>query len=276
MAKTALLAGWGDMPRLWAERAQAQGEDFIVIKIAEEITAQFSDLDCKEHTVNLTDFKLLLELLKKEGITRLILLGKIHKDKLFKDFEADLKLKMILASLPNFNDDTILKALVDQFIELGIDVLPQHYLLEDLLPARGILAGKASAELKKDLAYGFQTAYNLGRFDIGQTALVKDGAVLALEAVEGTDEAIKRAAKYGGPGFIMAKCSKKEQDFRFDIPTVGLNTLELLLENQAAGLVIEAEKTFMLDQEEFCRRAEKEGLVVAAASFEKGEMILSC
>ncbi|RQD69531.1 MAG: LpxI family protein [Halanaerobium sp. MSAO_Bac5] len=276
MAKIALLAGWGDIPRLWAERAEAQGKDFMVIKIAEEITADFSDLDCKEQTINLADFNLLLELLKKDEVKKLILLGKIHKEQLFKNFEADLKLKMLLASLPNFNDDTILKALVDQFEELGIEVLPQHYLLEELLAKRGILAGNPSAELKKELAYAFKTAYNLGRFDIGQTALVKDRAVMALEAVEGTDEAIKRAAKYGGPGFVMGKCSKKEQDFRFDIPTVGLNTLELLLEHQAAGLVIEAEKTFMLDQAEFCRRAEKEGLVVAAASFVKGELILNC
>jgi hypothetical protein len=274
MTKKALIAGWGDLPRLWAEKAQAAGENFIVIKIAEEITAEFSDLDCAEYTVNLTRLEEILQLLEKEKIEEAIWLGKIRKTHLFADFNPDQKLKQLLAQLPDLNDDTILRALALEFINSGVKILPQTYLLEDQLAEAGVLAGQVEADLKKDLIFAFETAFNLGRFDIGQTALIKDGAVMALEAIEGTDEAIKRAAKFGGPGVVMAKCSKKSQDLRFDLPTVGLKTLDNLIAAEAAALIIEAEKTFVLNKEEFCRRAAASGIVIAAAEYKEGELIL--
>ena len=274
MAKKALIAGWGDLPRIWAEKAQAAEEEFIVIKIAEEITAEFSDLDCEEFTVDLSQLGEMLQILDSEKIEEAVWLGKIEKSHLFNDFAPDQKLKQLLEQLPDLNDDTILRALALEFINSGINILPQTYLLEDQLAAAGVLTGEIRPELKRDLIFAFETAYNLGRFDIGQTALVKDGAVMALEAIEGTDQAVKRAAKYGGPGVVMAKCSKKDQDIRFDIPTVGLKTLENLIENEAAALIIEADKTFILNKEEFCRRAAAAGIVIAAAEYKKGELIL--
>ena len=274
MSKKALIAGWGELPRIWAEEAQAAGEDFIILKIAEEITADFSNLPVEEYTVNLSQLGEMLQLLKAKEVEEAIWLGKIQKAHLFNDFNPDQKLKQLLTQLSDLNDDTILMALALEFINSGINILPQTYLLEDQLAEAGVLAGEIKDELKRDLIYAFETAYNLGRFDIGQTALVKDGAVMALEAIEGTDESIKRAAKYGGAGVVMAKCSKKEQDIRFDVPTVGLETLANLIENEAAALVIEAENTFILNKEEFCRRAAAEGIVVAAVEYKEGELIL--
>lgn len=276
MTKKALIAGWGDLPRLWAEKALAADEDFIILKIAEEITADFSDLDVEEYTVNLSQLAQILAILTENEIESVIWLGKIQKAHLFADFKPDQKLKNLLEQLPNLNDDTILMALALEIINLGINILPQTYLLEDQLPEAGILAGELDDELKSDLNFAFETAINLGRFDIGQTALVKSGAVMALEAIEGTDQAIKRAAKYGGPGIVMAKCSKKDQDLRFDIPTVGLKTLAKLIEAEAAALIVEADKTFILNKEEFCQKAAAAGIVVAAAEFKKGELILPC
>ncbi len=274
MSKKALIAGWGELPRIWAERAEAQAEDFIVIKIAEEITAEFTDLNCTQYTVNLNRLGKMLKILSEENIEAAIWLGKIQKAHLFNNFEPDQKLKKLLSKLPDLNDDTILRALAREFVNAGVEILPQTYLLSDQLAEPGILTGKLTAELKKDLIFAFETAYNLGRFDIGQTALVKDGAVMALEAIEGTDQAIKRAAKFGGPGIIMGKCSKKDQDLRFDLPAVGLKTLDNLIEAEAAALIIEAGKTFILNKEEFCRRAAAEKIVVAAAEYKKGELIL--
>jgi DUF1009 family protein len=274
MTKKVLIAGWGDLPRIWAEKAEAQGEDFIVIKIAEEITAEFSDLNCNQYTVNLSQLGEILQIIEKEEVEEAIWLGKIQKAHLFADFKPDQKLQQLLEQLPDLNDDTILMALALEFINSGVMILPQTYLLEDQLAEAGVLAGEIKTELKRDLIFVFETAYNLGRFDIGQTALVKDGAVMALEAIEGTDQAIKRAAKYGGPGVVMAKCSKKDQDIRFDVPTVGLETLNNLIEAEAKALIIEAEKTFILNKEEFCRRAAAEGILIAAAEYKEGELIL--
>jgi DUF1009 family protein len=249
-------------------------EDFIVIKIAEEITAEFSDLGCEVYTVNLSQLGEILQIIEKEEVEEAIWLGKIQKAHLFADFKPDQKLQQLLEQLPDLNDDTILMALALEFINSGVMILPQTYLLEDQLAEAGVLAGEIKTELKRDLIFAFETAYNLGRFDIGQTALVKDGAVMALEAIEGTDQAIKRAAKYGGPGVVMAKCSKKDQDIRFDVPTVGLETLNNLIEAEAKALIIEAEKTFILNKEEFCRRAAAEGILIAAAEYKEGELIL--
>jgi len=276
MTKKALIAGWGDLPRLWAERAQAAGEDFIILKIAEEITADFSDLAVEEYTVNLSQFAEILKIIESNNIEEVIWLGKIQKVHLFNNFNPDQVLAQILAELPDYSDDTILLALAEEFIKRGITLLPQTYLLEDHLAPAGLLAGNPDQQLKKDLEFAFTTAYNLGRFDIGQTALVKEGAVMALEAIEGTDQAIKRAARYGGPGVVMAKCSKKEQDIRFDLPTVGLKTLDNLIEAEAKALIIEANKTFILNKEKFCQKAAANGLVVAAAEFNEGELILPC
>ena len=276
MSKKALIAGWGDLPRIWAEKALAADEDFIILKIAEEITADFSDLAVEEYTVNLTRFAELIEILAENEVEEIIWLGKVQKAHLFNNFNPDQRLAEILAELPDYNDDTILLALAEEFSRQGIKLLPQTYLLEEYLAAPGLLTGEPDSELKREMEFAFKTAYNLGRFDIGQTALVKDGAVMALEAIEGTDEAIRRAAEYGGSGVVMAKCSKKEQDLRFDMSTVGLKTLANLIEAQAAALIIEAEKTFILNREEFCQKAAAAGIVVAAAEFDKGELILPC
>lgn len=276
MTKKALIAGWGDLPYLWAKRAVAADEDFIIIKIAEEITSDFSELDVEEYTVNLTQFSKIIKIVEENKIEEILWLGKIQKAHLFDNFRPDQFLEKILAELPNFNDDTILFALAKEFLKRGMDLLPQSYLLEDHLAQAGLLAGTPNAKTKKDMRFAFETAYNLGRFDIGQTALIKDGAVMALEAIEGTDEAIKRAAKYGGPDLVMGKCSKKEQDFRFDIPTVGLKTLNNLIEAQAKALIIEANKTFILNREEFCQKAAANNIIVAAAEFNEGELNLPC
>ncbi|SFL18493.1 LpxI family protein [Halanaerobium salsuginis] len=273
MSKKALLAGWGNLPLLWAEKAKMAQEDFIIISIAEEITANFSEFACQEYTINLSEFNKLIELLKAEQVSDLIMLGKIQKAHLFAGFEPDIRLKKLLAGLPNFNDDTIMLALVKEFTRSGINVLPQDYLLQDQLAKTGVLAGKLTEQLKTELSFAFTTAYNLGQLDIGQTALTKNGAVLALEAIEGTDQAIKRAAEFGGPGIVMAKCSKKEQDLRFDLPTVGLQTLDNLISSQAAALIIESGKTFILNQAEFLQRAAANNLVVVAAGHNKGELI---
>ncbi|ODS50587.1 MAG: hypothetical protein A8274_447 [Halanaerobium sp. 4-GBenrich] len=276
MTKKALIAGWGDLPDLWAARAQAVGEDFIILKIAEEITADFSELSVEEYTVNLTQFAEIIKIIEENKIEEIIWLGKVQKAHLFDNFNPDQVLQQILAELPDYNDDTILLALAEEFIKRDIKLLPQTYLLEDHLAEAGILAGEPDSQIKKEMKFAFEVAYNLGRFDIGQTALVKEGAVMALEAIEGTDAAIKRAAKYGGPGVVMAKCSKKEQDIRFDLPTVGLKTLDNLIEAQAKALIIEANKTFILNKEEFCQKAAANDLIVAAAEFNKGELILPC
>lgn len=273
MSKKALLAGWGNLPLLWAEKAKMAQEDFIIISIAEEITANFSEFACQEYTINLSEFNKLIELLKAEQVSDLIMLGKIQKAHLFAGFEPDIRLKKLLAGLPNFNDDTIMLALVKEFTRSGINVLPQDYLLQDQLAKTGVLAGKLTEQLKTELSFAFTTAYNLGQLDIGQTALTKNGAVLALEAIEGTDQAIKRAAEFAGPGIVMAKCSKKEQDLRFDLPTVGLQTLDNLISSQAAALIIESGKTFILNQAEFLQRAAANNLVVVAAGHNKGELI---
>jgi len=276
MEKIALIAGWGKLPAVWAERAVEAGLDITVFTLAEEETVSFADLSLETVNINIGRVDELIGLIHNNNIKKILMIGKVRKSHLFSGISLDDRMKLVLSQLEDYNDDTIMRAVVEEFIKEGLDVLPQSYLLEDMLPEAGLItSSRPDLRVSADMEYGLNMAHNLGSLDIGQTVLVKDKAVMAVEAIEGTDEAIKRAAKFGGRGIVMAKASKPQQDIRFDIPTVGLKTLDLLLDIGADGLIIEAGKTFLLDKEEFCRKAEKGGLNVVAASFtEEGELII--
>ncbi len=267
MKRIGLIAGWGDLPLIWAKQAKKKGIEIYVFKLAEEKTASFTELAEQVYQVNIGQLDHLIELILSHHIEETVMLGKVRKEHLFANLELDRRMQKVLAALPLLNDDSILLGIVDELAAAGIEVLPQSIFLDRLLPERGLIVGEITPQLQEDMAYAFRLAREMGRLDIGQTVLVKDRAALAVEAIEGTDAAIKRAGKYGGRGLVMAKVSKVKQDLRFDIPTVGLKTLDSLLAVGAKGLIIEAERTFLLKRDKFIERADAGGLTVIAASF---------
>ncbi|MFW6278968.1 MAG: LpxI family protein [Bacillota bacterium] len=265
MSKIGLIAGQGALPCMWARRAQKKGHQVYAFPVIEEKTRPLTKYTAETKNINLGALEKLLQDLAEKDIKKIIMLGKVEKSRLFANFQPDMRMKSLLGSLPNLSDDLILKSLLDHFAKQGFEILKQTMFMEDLIPQPGILTEKMPApELKEEMDFGLEMAQKIGDLGIGQTVVVKQKAVLAVEAIEGTDSAVMRGGKLGGEDCVVAKVSRSDQDFRFDTPTVGLETLKMLEKVKASGLVLEAGKTFIVDYGEFIKQADQAGLVVAA------------
>ena len=172
----------------------------------------------------------------------------------------------VLAMTKNHSDDTLLGGIAKFLNEKGIELLDSTtYLSEDMLPPEGVLTKRKPNEKEiKDIEYGVFLAKEMGRLDIGQTVVVKNQAILAVEAIEGTDEAIRRGGKLGNGDAIVVKVTKPNQDMRFDVPAVGLTTIDVMIETGAKILVFEAKKTIVLDRAELVKRANENKICLMA------------
>jgi DUF1009 family protein len=211
----------------------------------------------------------MLEALRASGVREAVLAGRMPKALLYQD-EARLRLDEraveVLQGLADRSDDSILGALADLLLGEGIRLIAQAELVPELLPGPGVLGAVApSDDQRADVAFGWPIARAIAGLDVGQTVVVKDCAVLAVEAVEGTDAAIRRAGEVASGGCVV-KVAKPRQDPRFDVPTVGLGTLEVLSESGASLLAFEAERTLVLDRADLTARADAAGIVVWAVS----------
>ncbi|MCK8816356.1 UDP-2,3-diacylglucosamine diphosphatase LpxI [Natroniella sulfidigena] len=266
MAKLGLIAGNGNLPVLFAQAATAQGIDLVTITVTPEAASdELNKIVDQSYQISVGQLKEIITTLQDEEVEEVVMLGKVTKELLFQGIELDQEFKMLLAQLEEKNDDAIMLAIVDRLAEAGIKVSDQTKFIEELFPQPGVLTDiEPESQILDDMKLGFKQAKEIGRLDIGQTVVVKDGAVMAVEAIEGTDQAILRGGKLGQGEVVVAKVSKPKQDQRFDIPTVGLETLENLIKVDAAGLVIEAGETFIVNQEEFIKRAEENEIPIVA------------
>ncbi|MFI5359586.1 MAG: LpxI family protein [Halanaerobiales bacterium] len=265
MERIGLLAGEGDLPFIWARTARKNGREVFAYKLVNNVNPLLEESADQVRSINIGMLDDLISSLKADGIEELVMIGGIDKTMLFQGIALDVRFKALLAGLKDLNNDSILSAIVNEFEREGIRVLPQSLYLEDLLAGHGILNSlQPDEQLLSDLKYAFKMAREIGRLDIGQTVVVQNRTVLAVETIEGTDEAIKRGGKLSGPGVVVAKVAKPGQDFRFDLPVIGEGTLNTLIAVKARGLVIEADSTFIIDKESFLKRAEENGIAVAA------------
>lgn len=253
--KVGLIAGRGRLPFDVLAEIGAMGARSVVIGLQGECNPEIRGLaDCYRE-LPAGQLGAIIETLKNEGVGELVFAGKIGKEALFQGGHDQL-VQRILASLPQKNDDAVLLALVNEFARNGLVVAKQTDYLRRLLAPEGMIAGNVSAEELADVKLGFRMAKAIGGLDIGQSVVVKKGVILAVEAIEGTDQAIIRGGSLGGPGAVVVKVSKPNQDERFDVPTIGRTTLESMIQVKAGVLGIEAGKTLI---------AEKEGLMALAA-----------
>jgi DUF1009 family protein len=194
------------------------------------------------------------------------MIGKIPKTNLFGDLSRvrpDATALALLAGLRTRNDDSILGALASLLEEKGVLLRPQAELVPELVAQEGQLGAVAPSPAQRaEIAFGFPVAKALGALDVGQTVVVRERAVLALEAIEGTDETIRRGTALGGPGAVVVKVAKPRQDPRFDVPTVGPDTLAVMIEGKAAVLAVEAGRTFLVEREALLRRADAHGIAL--------------
>lgn len=260
-----LLAGDGNLPQIWARAAREQGIEVYAYNLRRTPNRALEEIADQVKNVDLGLLDQLIRELAADQIKELVMIGSVDKSLLFQELVLDERFKALLGGLKDLNNDSILSAIVNEFTREGIEVLEQSRYLEDLIPRGGILTKKKPDEqLISDMRYAFKIAREIGRLDIGQTVVVKNRTVLAVETIEGTDAAIRRGCQLAGPGVVIAKAARPGQDFRFDLPVVGGDTLNTVIEVKARALVIEAGSTLLLDKELFLERAEENGIVLAA------------
>jgi len=262
MSPLGLIAGRGRFPLEVARAARARGESVVGVGFHGETDAA---LDCTR--VHLGELGRLIEVLQQAGVRRAVMAGKVPKVHLYGDLESlrpDARALALLARLEDRSDDTILAAIADELATEGIELQDQSQAAPELFaPAGPLGARRPSVPVEADIAFAWPIAKALGGVDVGQTVVVRDRAVLAVEAIEGTDAAIARGAALApGGGCVVVKVAKPGQDPRFDMPAIGLDTLAVLAEVKAAALAFEAGRTAVLDREELAREADARGIAV--------------
>jgi DUF1009 family protein len=206
----------------------------------------------------------LLKFFRDQKIHHAIMAGQIAPKNLF-DLRPDWKALLLLGKLKQRNAETIFAAIADELAKAGVDLLPATTFLEDSLAPSGLIAGpKLSRREEEDVDLGWKTAKEIARLDIGQTVIVKDGTILAVEAFEGTNEAIKRGGALGHKGAVMVKVAKPNQDMRFDVPVIGVETIRVAVEAKLRVLAIEAGRTLLLERDQIVDVAERAKISIVA------------
>jgi UDP-2,3-diacylglucosamine hydrolase len=261
-----LIAGNGRFPFLVLEGARSQGIDMAVIAIKEETDPDLGKLAERLHWVSLGELSKTIDLLHQEGVTQAVMAGQVKHNKIFSAIRPDWKLAKVLFALPKKNTDSLIGAVAKVLEDEGIRLVDSTVFLKPLLPDAGVLTRrKPSQEEYADMAYGLSLARNIAAMDIGQTVVVSSQACIAVEAMEGTDETIARAAGIAvGRPLVVVKVSKPKQDMRFDVPVVGLPTIATMKASGATALAIDAQRTLLFDREALIAAANDAGIAIEA------------
>jgi DUF1009 family protein len=260
-----LIAGSGVYPKLLAESARASGVTKIVATaFTDETDPELAKVVDEIEWMRVGQLSRLIGFLRSAGVNEAIMAGQIAPKNLF-DLRPDWKALLLLARLKRRNAETIFGAIADELEYNGITLLPAFTFLDDFLAAAGTIAGsRLTRREEADVVYGFEIARETSRLDIGQTVIVKDGTVLAVEAFEGTNEAIKRGGALGRKGAVMVKVAKPNQDMRFDVPVIGLETARVAVAANVRVIAVESGRTLLLERDELHAFATEENLSLVA------------
>jgi len=266
--KLGLIAGNGRFPFLVLDAARAQGHDVTIIAAKEETFPEMNDAARRQgadiHWISLGQLGKCISVLKEAGVTHAVMAGQVKHTKIFAGgIVPDLTFLGVLAQLTSKNTDGLIGAVARVLHDRGIELLDSTALLQPLLARPGVLTRRAPTEdEQKDFEFGYGMADAIAALDIGQTIAVKQQAVVAVEAMEGTDEVIARAGRLAGPGVRIIKVAKPKQDMRFDVPVVGVATIQAMRVAGASALSVDAGKTLMIDGEAILASADEAGITV--------------
>jgi UDP-2,3-diacylglucosamine hydrolase len=271
-----LIAGNGTFPLLVLDAARAQGFDVVVAAIKEEASPEIERHGAAAvHWLSLGELSRLIETFQREGVRRAIMAGQVKHKQIFSSIRPDWKLATLLLSLGTRNTDSLLGAVAQTLAQEGITLENSTSFLEPLLAKAGVLTQRAlSPQEKKNIEYGRIVARHLAQYDIGQTVVVAESACVAVEAMEGTDAAIGRAgeimrslageASTLGRELTVVKIAKPNQDMRFDVPVIGVKTIEVMRQAGATCLALDAEKCLLLDGNAIIAAADSAGIAIVA------------
>jgi DUF1009 family protein len=262
--KYGLIAGNGRFPILALENARRLGHEVVVLAIQEEASPEVERLATKCYWLSLGQLSRLIEILKEEGIGEVVMAGQVKHAKIFSSIRPDWRLIKLLASLPSKNTDGLIGGVVRVLADEGIQLRDSTALLKPLLADRGAMTRrKPDAREEADIAYGRKVAGALADFDVGQSVAICERACVALEAMEGTDALLRRAAALvNGRPLTLVKVSNRRRHLLFDVPVVGLDTIAAMRETGATTMAVDAGRTLLLDREEMLARADAAGIAV--------------
>src|SRR5256712_9098951 len=261
-----LIAGNGRFPFLVLEGARSQGIEMAVVALREEASPDLEKAARRLHWVGLGELSKAIELMHKEGVKRAVMAGQVKHNKIFSSIRPDWKLAKLLFSLPRKNTDALIGAVARVLADDGIRLVDSTMFLKPLVPDPGVLTQRAPNEHEaEDMAYGLGVARRIASMDIGQTVVIADRACVAVEAMEGTDKTIARAARITeGKPLVVVKVSKPGQDMRFDVPVVGLPTIEQMRVAGATALAVDAGRTLLFDRAKLIELADGAGIAIQA------------
>jgi UDP-2,3-diacylglucosamine hydrolase len=267
--KYGLIAGNGRFPFLVLEGARERGVEMVVAAIKEETSSEIEQRAAKVEWMGVGQLGRLIRLFKNEEVTHVIMAGQVKHHQIFRlNAIPDLRMVRLLARLSTKNTDSLIGAVADELAREGMTLVESTTFLEPLLAPEGVLTRRApNKEERADIDYGIGIAREIARLDLGQTIAVKDRAVVAIEAMEGTDAVIVRAGEVTrGKPFVVVKVAKPDQDMRFDVPVIGLPTIDNMIRAGATTIQVTAGKTLLFDKDDLIDLADKNGIVVVGAN----------
>ena len=271
MTRLGLIAGNGRFPFLVLDAARGAGHDVTIVALKEETFPELADAAARQpaaalHWISLGQLGACIDVLKSAGVTQAVMAGQVKHTKLF-DVRPDWTLGRVLMRLAARNTDSIISGVADVLRDNGIELLHSTAFLGPLMAGEGVLTARAPADGERaDLEFGYRVADTIAGLDIGQTIAVKSAAVVAVEAMEGTDAVIARAGQLAGPGVCIVKVAKPNQDMRFDVPVVGVSTIVAMKAAGATVLSVDAGKTLMIDGDTIIKAANEAGIAIVGRS----------
>jgi DUF1009 family protein len=264
MSKYAMIAGNGRFPLLALETARKLGDEVVAIGIKEEASPEIERLAARCHWISLGQLSRLIEILKQEDITEVIMAGQVKHASIFSSIQPDLRLFKLLASLKGKNTEALIGGVAKMLEDEGIRLADSTLLLKPLLAGTGVLTKRKPAkDEEKDIAYGRRIANLFAAQDVGQSVAISDRACVAIEAMEGTDAMLRRAATLvNGKPLRLVKVSRRRGHLLFDVPVAGPDTIQVMQESGATALAVDAGRTLLLDRDEMLDRANRAAITV--------------
>jgi len=258
-----IIAGGGKFPLMAADSARKQGFHVVAVAHQGDTDPALADVTDKITWVKLGQLGKIIRVFKEEGVRKALMAGSISKSRMFGRAMPDLKGIALISRLAILHDDGILRAVASEFAKEGIEIVSSTHYLPELIAPKGCLTKKRPDKAQEeDIRLGWKVAKELGRLDVGQCVVIRNRTVLALEAIDGTNETIARGGNIAGKKAVVIKVSKPDQDLRFDVPSVGLETVEVMSRVRASVLAVEAGKTLLFDRQEMIEYADKAGISI--------------
>ncbi len=265
MDKIGLIAGNRRFPFLFADAARKKGYSVIAVAIKGDTSPVLRSHVDRMYWLRLSEFRKMLEVFRSEGVKKVVMAGQVSPYRLFSNEMRSKELQALLSRVKDWKANTIFRLIAEELKQAGLDLLDSTTFLEDYLPEKGVLSRKnPDAGQKEDISFGFELAKRVALLDIGLSVGVKNKAIVAVEALEGTDNLIRRAGKIARKGVVIVKVSRPDQDNRFDIPVIGYRTIQTLIRSRAACMAIEAGKTLFIDMKISLALADRKGIVIVA------------